>query len=207
MRRRCRQHVNPLKMSSLVPRPAPLPLPQDGLVEVELGCGNGLFLLSRAEMLPQRIFLGLDIRQAFLQEGQDEQLRRGLPNISFHVTNLIVDADRLFPPGRVHRYYINFPDPWFKLRQQNRRWLNKETLSQLITTLAPEGEIFFQSDVWSLALEALSLFEMNPRLQNTVEEWRFLRHNPFRVRSAREIACQELERPIWRMLFRLSAVA
>ena len=43
MKRRYRQHVNPLKMTSLVPREAPLSLPSGPEVEIELGCGDARF--------------------------------------------------------------------------------------------------------------------------------------------------------------------
>ena len=66
MRKRLRQHVNPLKMTSLVARDTPLALPTGKRVEVELGCGDAHFLLQRAGQHPERHFIGLDIREEFL---------------------------------------------------------------------------------------------------------------------------------------------
>jgi tRNA (guanine-N7-)-methyltransferase len=201
MKKRYRQHVNPLKIANLVPRNSTLELPNDAVVDVELGCGDAQFIIDLAQKYPDRIFIGIDIREEFLNKGRKCIDRLGLTNIHLHTSNLIVDSNRLFIPNRVNRFYINFPDPWFKQRQHNRRWLNVESLDHLINCLSLTGQIFFQSDVWSISLEALALFEANRLLTNRCGEWTFLRENPFSVRSTRERLCVEENLPIWRMLF------
>jgi len=201
MKKRFRQHVNPLKMNAMVPRDEPLRIPDGPAVEVELGCGDARFLIRMAQTYPDVLFVGLDIRSEFLELGRAEVRRLQLDNVMLQESNLIVDLDRLFSVGRVRRCYINFPDPWFKTRQHNRRWLNAETLSHLLRTLQRRGELFYQSDVWELALDALGLFEAEPGLANTGEEWSFLRHNPFPAQTSRELSCLDEGRPIWRMLF------
>jgi len=201
MKRRYRQHVNPLKMTSLVPREQPLDLPCGPEVEVELGCGDARFLIERAASAPDRLFVGLDIRDEFMAFGRSEIERLELDNIELQLSNLIVDLDRLFQRGRVARFHVNFPDPWFKARQHNRRWLSDEAVGHLVTALQEGGEIFFQSDVWDLSLEALSALEASELLYNAAGEWTFTRQNPFEARSSRELSCEELGLPIWRLLF------
>jgi tRNA (guanine-N7-)-methyltransferase len=201
MTKRLRQHVNPLKMTSLVPR-SPLVLPNGPAVDVELGCADARFLIELAEREPARHLVGLDIREAFLVEGHAEIAQRGLRNVQLEECNLIVDADHLFAPGRVARFFINFPDPWFKRRQHQRRWLAESTLDALVRALEPGGEILFQSDVWMLALEALGLLEAHVGLNNTCGPWTFLRKNPVGVCSTREEICEAEQRKIWRLLFR-----
>jgi tRNA (guanine-N7-)-methyltransferase len=198
---RLRQHVNPLKASSLVPRSGPLAIPDGPEVEVELGCGDAAFLIERASAYPDRLFYGIDIREEFLALARRSIAELGLDNLELCASNLIVDADRLFLPGRLRRIYINFPDPWFKRRQHNRRWLSPASVQHLAESLAPRGEIFFQSDVFSLALEALALLEGCPLLANDLPEWSFLRESPFAERSGRERICLEEGIRIWRMLF------
>jgi tRNA (guanine-N7-)-methyltransferase len=199
--RRLRQHVNPLKASSLAPRPAALAIPDGPEVEVELGCGDAAFLIERAQAHPDRLFYGIDIRDSFLEPARAAIAELGLENLELCVSNLIVDADRLFLPGRLSRIHINFPDPWFKRRHHNRRWLSPTSTEHLARALAPRGELFFQSDVFEPALEALALFEGCPLLENTAGEWRFLRESPFAERSGRERSCLAEGLRIWRLLF------
>lgn len=205
MGKRHRQHINPLKMTALVPREVPLELPTDARLEVELGCGDARFIISRALLHPDRLFVGLDIRDLFLQDAHElaEELAGATPdNLTLAEANFIVDAGRLFQRGRVARFYINFPDPWFKRRQHNRRWLTMRTLNHLVRALARDGEIFFQSDVWDVSLEALGLLELHPGLHNKHGPWTFHKTgNPYGVSSSRELVCQDEGLKIWRMLF------
>ena len=69
--------------------------------------------------------------------------------------------------------------------------------------LVPGGELFFQSDVWDLALEAMAVFEEFPHLfANCAGAWSFTRENPFGARSEREVRCSAREMRIWRILYR-----
>jgi tRNA (guanine-N7-)-methyltransferase len=201
MTRRLRQHVNPLKLSCLASRDGPLALPDGPSVEVELGCGDAQFLLELARARPDARFVGVDIRAPFIAEADQARQLLDLRNVQLLVGNLLVDSDRLFLPGRVRRFYVNFPDPWFKRRHHNRRWLTRDSLAHLVTALETTGELFFQSDVWELALDALALFEENELLENVCGPWTFLRANPFGARTAREDACLGESRPIWRLLY------
>ena len=201
MTRRLRQHVNPLKLSSLAPRDGPLALPDGPAVEVELGCGGAQFLLELARAQPDALFIGIDIRAPFIAEAERARQLLDVHNVQLLVGNLLVDSGRLFLPGRVRRFYVNFPDPWFKRRHHNRRWLTRDSLVHLVTALESHGEVFFQSDVWELALEALALFEENDLIENACGPWTFLRANPFGSHTEREDACLAEARPIWRLLY------
>ena len=200
--KRHRQHLNPLKMTALVPREAPLPLPADRLVEGELGCADARFCLERAAADPAALLVGLDIREVFLADAREALAELGLDNVWLEESNFIVDMDRLFEPGSVARFFINFPDPWFKRRQRNRRWLTDEAVGHLVRALRPGGEVFFQSDVWDLVLEALAMLEACDALENVRGPWTFHGDSPFQARSTREVICTEEEKPIWRLLYK-----
>lgn len=190
-------------MTSLVPR-EPLQLDPGRVWHVDLGCGDGHFLIEMASRYPEVGFIGLDIRSLFLDEGRAEVARLGLTNLRLEASNLIVDLDHLFGPERVERFTIQFPDPWFKHRQHGRRWLTPKTVRCLCEALRPGGTLWYQSDVWDLALEALGLFESSPCLRNQAGDWSFFKQLSFweGVQTTREESCLREGRRIWRMLFR-----
>ena len=201
MKKRHRQHLNPLKMTAMVARKAPLVFPPGRPVEAELGCGDARFCLERAGQRPEATLVGLDIRELFLQDAQEALAELGLDNVLLEEANFIVDMDRLFEPERVERFFINFPDPYFKRRQKNRRWLTPETLGHVVRALMPGGEFLFQSDVWDITLEALAMLEANEGLRNARGAWTFHRESPFQARSTREVICLEEGKKIWRLLY------
>lgn len=203
MRRRVRHHVNPLR--------APFATPDHGLptlstrpeVEVELGCADARFLFERAPHHPDVDFIGLEIREPMVDEVNELVKERQLGNMRAVFCNINVDLPSLFADGSVRRMFVNFPDPWFKRRHQKRRLMNDELVPVLHRKLRRDGELFFQSDVYELALDAMAVLEDAPELfANTLGPWSFVRDNPFDAKSLREVRCEERGMRIWRMCYR-----
>jgi len=97
--------------------------------------------------------------------------------------------------------FINFPDPWFKRRHRERRMVDEQLAEAIAGIVAPGAELFVQSDVWEIALDAMSVLE--PRFTNVAGEWTFWRAgNPYGVRSWREQHAEEHALPVWRIMYR-----
>ena len=188
MPRRLRQHVNPLALGHLGAGPGLVAVPADRDVEVELGCGDGQFLFERAAAQADAFYLGVEIRREWI----DHIRAQKVPNVDAVRANLLIGGAR-FAAASVTRFHVNFPDPLFKRRQQRRRWLDAEMALDLCDALRDGGEIFFQSDVFEPALDALWVLEATPGLTNTAGGGRFARKNPFGARSRREAWCEAHE--------------
>jgi tRNA (guanine-N7-)-methyltransferase len=201
-RRRVRHHVNPLRSDFLARRATPLALPDASTdVEVELGCADARFLFERAPRHPRTLFIGLEIRQPLVAQVNREAAALGVPNLRAHFAHVNLDLPWLFADGRLARLFLNFPDPWFKRRHHKRRVVTPEFAAVLAHKLRPGGELFFQSDVWDLALDAMAALEDEPRLQNVDGPWTFARANPYDARSLREVRVSERGLRVWRMRY------
>ncbi len=198
---RHRQHVNPLKMSYFARSAEPLAIPADREIEVELGCADAQFLFQRAAADPSRAYVGLEIREDLAVEVEARARRLGAPiQVLFCHANL--DYAQLFAPRSVARVFVNFPDPWFKRRHRKRRVVDAALAADVAASLVPGGELFFQSDVWDVALDALAVLEAEPRLANRAGAWSFWKDgNPYRATSRREDGCAEENAPVWRLLY------
>jgi tRNA (guanine-N7-)-methyltransferase len=197
-----RHHVNPLRLPFASRQLPSLALPADGQVEVELGCADARFLFERAPHHPETLFIGLEIREPLVTQVNREAAAQGVPNLWARFAHVNEDLDGLFPDGRLARVFLNFPDPWFKRRHHKRRVVTPELAETLQRKLRPDGELFFQSDVFDLALDAMSVLEAEPaRFDNRSGPWSFMRVNPYDARSLREVRCEERGRRIWRMLY------
>ncbi len=181
----------------------PLPLPDGVDVEVELGCADARFLFERAPQHPATLFVGLEIREPLVEQVNLDAAERGVANVRAFFAHVNVDLDALFPDERLARAFLNFPDPWFKRRHHKRRVVTPELVETLHRKLRPGGALFFQSDVFGLALDALGVLEAAPsRFANLAGPWSFARENPYGARSLREVRCEELGARIWRMHYR-----
>jgi tRNA (guanine-N7-)-methyltransferase len=130
-------------------------------------------------------------------------LEAGLDNLRAVFCNINADLPALVPDGAFARLFVNFPDPWFKRRHQKRRLMNDELVEVLHHKLRVDGELFFQSDVFDLALDAMAVLEAaSDRFANQHGPWSFAPDNPYGAKSLREVRCEERGMRIWRMCYR-----
>jgi tRNA (guanine-N7-)-methyltransferase len=197
---RIRQHVNPNQLHFARFRGDRPPL--DGRpVELEIGCAEAQFLFERAAQDPTRLYVGLEIREDLVQLVNRRARALATPvhavfcQAQLHMTDI-------FPPGSVERVFVNFPDPWFKRRHHDRRMVDDALAAGIAHATRSGAELFVQSDVWDIALDAMRTFEADPRFVNAAGEWTFWRAgNPYGVRSWREQKAEETGLPIWRILY------
>lgn len=198
---RIRQHVNPNQLHFARFR-GERPALDGRLIELEIGCADAQFLFERAALDATRQYIGLEIREDLVKLVNKRARSLALPvhavfcQAQLHMTEI-------FPPGSVERVYVNFPDPWFKRRHHDRRMVD-EALAAGIATVARAGaDVFVQSDVWDIALDAMSTFERDERFANIAGEWTFWRDgNPYGVRSWREQNAEQTGLAIWRIRYR-----
>ncbi|MDW8266265.1 MAG: tRNA (guanosine(46)-N7)-methyltransferase TrmB, partial [Gemmataceae bacterium] len=90
-------------------------------VEIEIGFGKGLFLLTASQACPDINFLGIEILRKYQLFTATRLVKRGIGNVR------LVRADaRDFLRQRVgsesvQAIHIYFPDPWWKKRHWKRR--------------------------------------------------------------------------------------
>lgn len=195
---RIRQHVNPLKAALLVSRAGGIEL-GGRETEVEIGCADAQFLFERARQDPSRLELGLEIRRELIPLVNRRATAEGVA-VRAILANANVDFRFMFAEGSLARVFVNFPDPWFKRRHWKRRMLDEVLARCIVCALRPDGELFFQSDVWDVSLDALAVLEARFELENLAGSWSFWKQdNPYGARTKREASCQGR---IWRLWFR-----
>jgi len=200
---RARQHVNPLGISYDEFRGELPRLDPERTVEVEVGCAEAQFLFERARRDPSRTYLGLEVRRSLVDGVNALATREGLP-VQAIFCNVNKHLRVLFPEPLVARVFLNFPDPWFKRRHRKRRVVDQSFARDLHAVLCTGGEVFVQTDVWDVALDAMEVFErLDEHYGNASEPWTFWKGgNPYGARSWREAHCIEHGMRIWRLLYR-----
>lgn len=200
---RIRQHVNPNDVFFEAFRGEKPTLAAGREVEVEIGCADAQFLFERAAQDPSRHYVGLEIREDLVGYVTKKAKRLALP-VTAVWCHAQLHTKLIFPEGAASRVYVNFPDPWFKRRHHNRRMVDDVLADQIAYLLRPGGELFVQTDVWDIALDALSSFDGDraDRFINQAGEWTFWKAgNPYGVRSWREQNAAETGLPVWRILY------
>jgi tRNA (guanine-N7-)-methyltransferase len=199
---RIRQHVNPLKSDLLdiadVPR---VVAPAGAALEVELGAAEAHFLIDRARTDAATSFVGVEIRRELVEAVNAACAAGGPANVRSVFANISVDMGRLFADGSVRRFFLNFPDPWFKSRQHKRRVIGPGLTAEIGRALAPGGELYVQTDIFALALDAMAALEGDDGFVNVAGAWTFLRESPYDAKSRRERQCESEGVRVWRLLY------
>ena len=143
----------------------------DHPLEIDLGCGDGSFLIEMAQHYPERNFLGVE-RLLGRVRGVCKRIQElGLTNVKVLRLESQYTLEYLLAPASVSRLHLLCPDPWPKARHHKRRLVQQEFLHILQKTLSPGGEFLFKTDhpeYFEWVLEQMELFnESNPRTHYT----------------------------------------
>jgi tRNA (guanine-N7-)-methyltransferase len=201
---RIRQHVNPLKSNFFTIAPAAVQVGEGVPLEVELGSAEAWFLMDRARAEPGGRYVGVEIRREHVKQANEACMQLKLPQVESVFANMSVDLPRLFEAGRVRRFFLNFPDPFFKRQQHKRRAVNFDLFDVLHPLLQTDGEIYVNTDIFDLALESMMALEWEAprRFANVRAPWSFLSGNPFAANSRRDLQCAAEGTKVWRLGYR-----
>jgi tRNA (guanine-N7-)-methyltransferase len=128
----------PLDLEALFGRRAPL--------VVDLGCGNGRFLLGSAVWRPGHDHLGIDVLPVVIRYATRRANQRGLTNVRFAVTDALRLLERYLPPGSASEMHCYHPQPYYDPAQVHRRLITPAFLALVHRTLVPGGLFFIQTD-------------------------------------------------------------
>ena len=136
---------------------APTPGRPDAPLEIDVGCGDGGFLLGLAEAHPERDFLGLEKLLGRARKVARQAARRGLTNVKAMQVDNPYALRHLLPVGAVARVHLLFPDPWPKAKHAKNRLVRPDVCQDVAQLLAPGGEWLFKTDHPEYFEEALAV--------------------------------------------------
>ncbi|XP_029130199.1 phosphoglycerate kinase, cytosolic isoform X3 [Cajanus cajan] len=178
--------------------------PAQSLV-VDIGSGNGLFLLEMARRRQDLNFLGLEINEKLVLRCLDSIHQFGIENGYFVATNATSTFHSIVStyPGELVLVSIQCPNPDFNKPEHRWRMLQRSLIEAVVNLLAPNGKIFLQSDVEAVAIRMKEQFLRYGKgkldLEHGQSKW--LEENPFGVRSDWEKHVVERGAPMYRMMF------
>jgi tRNA (guanine-N7-)-methyltransferase len=120
--------------------------PDEAPLEIDLGCGDGSFLVDLARALPGHRFLGVERLLGRVRKVCRKAKKAGLDNLRVLRLESRYTVEWLLPPASVHRLHLLCPDPWPKARHHRRRLVQPEFLAALAQVLEPGGEFLFKTD-------------------------------------------------------------
>ena len=115
-------------------------------VEIELGAGDGSFLIQRALAAPERNFLGVERLLGRLRKVDRKARRAQLTNVRCLRVEASYVLEWMIPAGGITALHLYFPDPWPKRRHWKRRLVNEDFARVAHVALAPQGLVLLRTD-------------------------------------------------------------
>jgi tRNA (guanine-N7-)-methyltransferase len=119
----------------------------DHPVELEVGFGKGLFLLTEAQTRPDSNFVGVEIERKYVLFTATRLAKRGLRNLRLAQADARVFLHECVRTASLQAVHVYFPDPWWKQRHHKRRVFTEAFARVCVRVLSPGGLLHVVTDV------------------------------------------------------------
>ena len=131
-------------------------------VEVEVGSGKGMFLITAATQRRDTNFFGIELSRKYALYAADRVARRSLDNVRVARADARQVLAGWVAEGSVSVIHVYFPDPWWKRRHQKRRLFTEQFVVHAARILVPGGELRVATDVEEYSQVMCSLVQHHP---------------------------------------------
>ncbi|MBO6778766.1 MAG: tRNA (guanosine(46)-N7)-methyltransferase TrmB [Rhodothermales bacterium] len=173
---------------------------RDGPLVVEIGFGDGRFLVELDRLHPEWNTLGVEISLASVSRAFRRMHRENVRNVRLYRGHGRMLVRDFLTEDSVRRIYVNFPDPWPRRRQVSNRLLQPRFFRMAANRLQADGDLmlttdhkeYFQFARASAADSGVFSEEVLPPPAET-------------LRTKYALKWQDQERPIYHVVFRPTA--
>jgi tRNA (guanine-N7-)-methyltransferase len=110
---------------------------------VDVGCGDGDFLLASALARPERDHVGIDLLRPVIERASREAERRGLSNLRFLAGDAVAWLREAAAIDEIHVYH---PQPYVDPAEVGLGMLSPAFFESAWRALKPGGRLFLQTD-------------------------------------------------------------
>jgi len=116
-------------------------------LEIDVGCGRGLFVFTASLARPDTNFLGIELDFKEARRAAKRLQKREAANARILGGDVFQAFTELIPPRSVDAVHVYFPDPWWKRRHRRRRVFNDRFVDLCATLLKRGGLVHSWTDV------------------------------------------------------------
>jgi len=138
----------------------------DHAVEIEVGFGKGLFLVTQGEARPDTNFLGIEIERKYTLFTATRLARKSLANVRLACTDARWFLKERVADACIAAMHVYFPDPWWKNRHRKRKLFTRAFAEQCGRVLKIGGRLHFITDVADYFAETVPMLKDLPALQS-----------------------------------------
>jgi tRNA (guanine-N7-)-methyltransferase len=134
---------------------------RDAPLVLDLGCGNGRFVISSALARPEVDHVGIEILPVVIRYATRRANQRGLANVRLAVIGAYEFLAQYIAPASASEIHLYHPQPYRDGDRKHRRLLTPQFLALVHRSLVAGGLAIFQTDnraYWHYLQRVLPLF-------------------------------------------------
>jgi len=121
-------------------------IPDEKIIELDLGCGKGTFSTELAKKYPSRLILAADVMIGRLRKLYKRNKKEKIENMRLLRGNAWFLFNQCIPDEKIARIHILCPDPWPKKKHKPNRLISSEFAGRLHRKLRSNGVFHFSTD-------------------------------------------------------------
>ena len=126
---------------------------------LEIGFGEGEFLIDAAQCDRSRNYLGLEIKGGRFRKAVRAAEKLSLENLRFVHVEAEIALRQVFREKMFDLVLVKFPDPWPNKKHSKHRMFNREFIGCLAKVLMGSGRAVIKTDQLSYIKQIVSEFE------------------------------------------------
>src|SRR5437773_6054746 len=119
---------------------------RDAPVVLDLGCGNGRFVIASALKRPEIDHVGIEILPVVIRYATRRANQRGLSNVRLAVIGAYEFLAQYVAPASIAEIHLYHPQPYKDSAKKHRRLLTPEFLALVHRSLVADGLLVLQTD-------------------------------------------------------------
>jgi tRNA (guanine-N7-)-methyltransferase len=131
-------------------------------LEVELGSGDGSFLIEYARRAPQHNLIGVERLLGRIRKLDRKSRKNNLANIRSIQIESSYFLEYLLPSHSAEALHLYFPDPWPKRKHRRHRLVNERFPSLAKQALTESGTVYLRTDDLDYFEQIKAVFGASP---------------------------------------------
>lgn len=131
-------------------------------IEVEYCAGNGEWIIEKARAHPDRNWVAVEMQFERARKIWSKMRNGSVSNLLIVCGEALEFTQHYVSEGVFSGAYINFPDPWPKMRHAKNRLIKESFLVQMLRVLKPGSFLTVATDHCGYAEEAIAIFKNSP---------------------------------------------
>lgn len=170
-------------------------------VEIEVGIGKGLFLLTSALTRPDTNFFGIEVVRKYQLYATTRLAIRRLPNAKTVCADARWVLRKFIPAASVAAVHVYFPDPWWKARHKKRRVFTHDFARDIARILRARGYLHLASDVEEYFEVMTGIIQSTPGFREVSRSKSNCSIQEAGYQTNFERKARQRGSPVWRVVF------